>query len=294
MITLEFESRPSLSGSYLRAVLGAWKPRRSSLLPEIRAVQRTVRVEPAAVERFRRLFGLDPTGPVPPTFAHVLAAPLQLQVLTHPEFPVRVLGTVHVRNSIVQLRPLQAGEMTDLQARCADLRQVHNGLEYDVVTEVFDRTGVRVWHGRSTHLLRDPRLQGRLRTAPSGVATAQGGWERSWSFALAANSGRRYAALSGDWNPIHLSALSARLFGFRRAIIHGMWTYAKALAVLEPHLPGEPLAFDIQFRRPLFLPGRAVVRARADADQQGWRFSVEDPRGATVHADGMVRVRTPE
>ena len=257
-------------------------------------MQRAVRVEPAAVERFRRLFGLDPAGPVPPTFVHVLAFPLQLHVLTHPKFPVRVLGTLHVRNPIVQLRPLQAGEMVDLQATCADLRQVHNGLEYDVVTEVFDRTGFRLWHGRSTNLLRDPHLQGRLRTAPAVGPLAQGPWERSWQFALAADSGRRYAAVSGDWNPIHLGALSARLLGFRRAIIHGMLTYAKVLAVLEPQLPGDSLALDIQFRRPLFLPGRAVVRARADADQHGWRFSVEDLRGQTVHADGTVRARTPE
>ena len=49
--------------------------------------------------------------------------------------------------------------------------------------------------------------------------------------------GRRYGAVSGDRNPIHLYPLTARLFGFRRAIAHGMWTKARCLAALEGRLP---------------------------------------------------------
>ena len=49
---------------------------------------------------------------------------------------------------------------------------------------------------------------------------------------LAPDLGRRYAAVSGDFNPIHLSPATSRLFGFRRPIIHGMWTHARALAGL--------------------------------------------------------------
>ena len=40
--------------------------------------------------------------------------------------------------------------------------------------------------------------------------------------------------MSGDVNPIHLHALTARAMGFPRAIAHGMWTYARTLAPLGP------------------------------------------------------------
>src|SRR6266487_1403229 len=44
---------------------------------------------------------------------------------------------------------------------------------------------------------------------------------------LPADLGRRYAAVSGDRNPIHLYRLTAWLFGFRRPIAHGMWAAAR-------------------------------------------------------------------
>jgi acyl dehydratase len=52
-----------------------------------------------------------------------------------------------------------------------------------------------------------------------------------------ADIGRRYGLVSGDMNPIHLSAPSAKLFGFRQAIAHGLWTKARALAAMLPRQP---------------------------------------------------------
>ena len=286
MTTLEFTQAPPTSGAFLRALLGAGKPLRTSSLPDLVAVRRNVTVEAAAVARFRAHFGLADTGVVPPTFAHiVLAAPLHLQVLTHPAFPLRVLGTVHVRNPVTQYRALKVGEQVTVEVRLGELRQVHNGLEHDMITSVLDASGTLIWRGVSSNLLRDPALPPRERAAPAELPVVPA-WERAWPFTLAADAGRRYAAISGDWNPIHLYRLSARLFGFKRAIIHGMYTYTKVLAVLEPHLPQGALALDVQFRKPVFLPGRAVVRALRADGAHDWQWSVQNSRGDVIHAEG--------
>ncbi|SCD77380.1 MaoC like domain-containing protein, partial [Streptomyces sp. DpondAA-D4] len=50
---------------------------------------------------------------------------------------------------------------------------------------------------------------------------------------LPGDLGRRYGAVSGDRNPIHLHPLTARLFGFPRHLAHGMWTVARCLAEAE-------------------------------------------------------------
>ena len=54
---------------------------------------------------------------------------------------------------------------------------------------------------------------------------------------LGGDLGRRYAAVSGDRNPIHMHALTAKPLGFPAAIAHGMWTKARCLAALESRLP---------------------------------------------------------
>ena len=52
----------------------------------------------------------------------------------------------------------------------------------------------------------------------------------TWS--LPEDLGRRFAKVAGDRNPIHMYWWTARLFGFRRPIIHGMWTLARCMAAL--------------------------------------------------------------
>ncbi|MDX3161552.1 MaoC/PaaZ C-terminal domain-containing protein, partial [Streptomyces scabiei] len=102
--------------------------------------------------------------------------------------------------------------------------------------------------------------------------------------------GRRYGAVSGDRNPIHLHPLGARLFGFPRAIAHGMWTVARCLA---EH--GTPPATRVraEFRAPVSLPGTVTYAA----DGQTWggfelRGDAAAPGGQgvrpRVHVSGRV------
>lgn len=92
-------------------------------------------------------------------------------------------------------------------------------------------------------------------------ATALATWQ------LSRRQGYDYAQLSGDLNPIHLSQWSARLFGQKQAIIHGMHT----VAMIEARLLGASSAqiprFDrqtpslqklsVQFKKPLPLGEQA-------------------------------------
>ncbi|MNH33189.1 bifunctional enoyl-CoA hydratase/phosphate acetyltransferase [compost metagenome] len=95
--------------------------------------------------------------------------------------------------------------------------------------------------------------------------------------------GRRYAKVCGDYNPIHLSATSARLFGFPRAIAHGMWSKAMALAALRGHLPGSGYAFEVDFRKPVRLPSEVVLSASAAGPAGELRL---DGHGELLHMVG--------
>jgi acyl dehydratase len=97
---------------------------------------------------------------------------------------------------------------------------------------------------------------------------------------LPGDLGRRYAAVSGDRNPIHLHSLTAKPFGFPRPIAHGMWTKARCLAALEPSLPAA-YEVSVDFRKPILLPGRVTF------ERSGERFAVRD--GARFHLVGRFR-----
>ena len=97
--------------------------------------------------------------------------------------------------------------------------------------------------------------------------------------------GRRYAAVSGDRNPIHMHSLTAKPLGFPRAIAHGMWTKARSLAALEGALP-DAFAVDVRFRRPILLPGSVSFASESDGD--AIRFAVRDAKRGTPHLEGRV------
>src|SRR5690606_13411570 len=67
------------------------------------------------------------------------------------------------------------------------------------------------------------------------------------------NTGRRYAKTSGDFNLIHIHALTAKAFGIKQAIAYGMWSKARALASLT--IP-ESYEADVYFKLPMFLPSK--------------------------------------
>jgi hypothetical protein len=119
----------------------------------------------------------------------------------------------------------------------------------------------------------------RRRSRWSGPARSSAGAPVEWR--LPESLGRRYGAVSGDRNPIHIHALTARAFGFKQAIAHGMWTKARCLAALEP-LP-DAYTVDVSFKRPILLPGRVTFAA-----DQG-RFEVRSAkRPDTIHLEGTV------
>ena len=95
---------------------------------------------------------------------------------------------------------------------------------------------------------------------PTGFAAAQ------WS--LDGGLGRRYGAVSGDVNPIHLHPLTAKAMGFPRAIAHGMWTYARVLGALGRR-PEGPSTSHVWFKKPVLLPGKVdLVVSGTVADGQ--------------------------
>ncbi len=87
-------------------------------------------------------------------------------------------------------------------------------------------------------------------------------------------------------NPIHLSGLSAKAFGFKRAIAHGMWVKARVLGALSGRLPDE-LSIGVAFRKPLFLP--STVTLSTGQAGGGWDFAVRSASTGAEHVVGTIR-----
>ena len=233
-----------------------------------------------ALAGYQKLCGFRVSSTVPSSFIHVQTFPLSLLLMGAADFPFPLLGLVHVHNRSTQVRPVDAGEPFDLRVRAANRRDHPAGQQVDIEAEAVVG-GVTVWRGTSTYLHRTGPAPARgARPDAPEPAPAVAFWN------LPSDLGRRYAAVSGDRNPIHLSALSARAFGFPRAIAHGMWMHARVLGAMQAQL-AESYTVDVAFKTPAFLPSRVAFAAERHGD--GWDLGLRNATSGKPHLAATIR-----
>ena len=283
---VEVDSAPSLTALLARAAVTS--PGRSgSHLPDTTVVRRGVAIDRDEVADYAEVCGFVLTDRLPATYLHVLAFPLSVQIMAGRDFPFALAGLVHVRNRITQHRPVTADEVVDLSVSLADLRPHPKGQQFDVVAEA-TVDGATAWSSASTYLKRGGVERGsepdRDDAASGAAAVDADALPLTATWKVPGDIGRRYGAVSGDRNPIHMSSLAARAFGFPKALAHGMWTKARSLAALEGRLP-DGFEVDVVFKAPVLLP--ATVEYATQPDGDGWRFGLRSPSGKP-HLAGVV------
>jgi hypothetical protein len=285
MATRKYDDAPGLGSLYARTVRATIS--RAAYVPDadgLRLELPHVVVDQDQLAKYRDVTGFGAAPTLPVTYPHVLAFPLHLDLMSDPSFPYKPMGIVHLSNTITQHAPIPVHSDLAVAVQGSPERQHPKGTVFDIRSEI--RAGDRVvWSGTTTLLSRGtgtPDAHPELLPEPSLDPDA------SWD--LHGNLGRRYAAVSGDRNPIHLYKLSAQAFGFPRQIAHGMWAKAATLASIE-RTTGLPDAFTVrvEFRKPLTLP--SLVRfGQTQAGSDGvLDFALYDESRSVTHLIGRLR-----
>ncbi len=290
MAERELTDAPSMLGLFARAGV-AMIPGASRLpfigggggtMPTDALTLSDVATDRSRLAAYDRVCAFALTDTLPPTYPHMLAFPLHLALMTSGEFPFAAIGLVHIANRITQHRPIGAGERLALRVWATAPEPHTRGIKFALRTEA--RVGEElVWEEESVNLRRGGGSPATSAPTPSPPDSESLAATATWR--LAADLGRRYGAVSGDLNPIHVHPVSARLFGFSSAIAHGMWTMARCLAALGPELP-DAFSVEVAFRRPILLPATVqFAEARSGGEIQ---FGVRDAERSTPHLDGLV------
>lgn len=267
----------ALPGASLLPFVGG----RGSKLPDLELQLSGVGIDREKLADYCSVCGFTLRETLPVTYPHVLAFALQMRLMADGDFPFPLLGLVHLDNSITQHRPIGAAEKLDLAVRAEDLRAHPKGRAFSLIAEV--RAGEEViWEERGTILRRGGGDPDAARDPRPDPLPDDAQLTTEWK--LGDDLGRRYAGVSGDRNPIHMHSLSAKAFGFPRAIAHGMWSQARCLAQLEGRVP-DAFTTNASFGKPLLLPAR-VGLAVGERPGGGVSFALRDARKGTEHLLG--------
>ena len=285
-ITQIIDPPPTRTRLLLDGVRALRKPKfeGAPLLPKERLVRSAVELSAAGVAAYGRACGFRREQGVPLSYPHGLAFPLHLMLLTRPSFPYPASGMVHLANRIRQHQRLHEGQALRLEVYCERWVAHPKGQALSIATRAYS-AGTLVWESDSLYLRRDVQ-------DPVGEPWAdalplqEDGLLRTQRWVLPADLGRRFAKVSGDFNPIHTSVIGAKIFGFRRAIAHGMWTLGRALAAQQP--PGRLAQAEAHcdFKLPIFLPGQVALWNRPVSGPSR-EFEVRNFAGDKPHMRGL-------
>ena len=262
-------------------------------------------------------FGESDVKFVPLTYPLVLLFKLQCLLVLDDNFPFSGLGLIHLTNIIHQWKELSINK--EKISSCSPYSAVvycdqevlwhKKGYCFTIISEVYEeRTDTAsckrkelIWQSKSVMLslhahasCKPPDGFGAFKTdiiSEEQLESCTGATE--WS--CPENFGRRFAALSDDYNPIHLHRIPAALFGYVRGhIVHGMCICAKALAAIQCE-DGEaifyvnkygskkmssPVTFYVEFIKPVYLPGSVLLQTATHEE------TYVNSRGKRVIVDG--------
>lgn len=299
---------PSLSRLYINAAAAAARRRvlgshTGNTLPSLSHEVRGVLPDVGNLTAYQHLVGEPASDILPAGFIHALAFPVALSVMNREDFPLPLLGMVHLKNSVKQRVAVEFNQALDIRSWTENLRGHRSGTQVDVLAEArLSGSTEPAWTGVSTYLAKGVFLPGVDKPLPPSETTAEflapnptAVWQ------LGVDTGRMYAAVSGDFNPIHLSTISAKALGMRRSIAHGMYLASRALAeVGVPRL--DPFTWDVSFEAPVYLPAKVALNIEAVKSNSGaysgpgsdsgiWEraeYVAWNPRSGRRHFSGSV------
>lgn len=247
-------------------------------LPAISAEWQNMPIDTQHLAQYNRICGFA-EHKMPATYLWTRAFPLIMRILVSKQFLLPAMGQVHLSNQISVHKTFDISKKITITAAVAHSKLSSKGLEWTMQLTA-DVEGISVWSSQSTFL---HRCKTGIERNSKTIEKAEG---ESQQWSLAKDLGRRYAAISGDYNPIHLGALSAKLFGFKQAIAHGMWSKARCLAALDAVIPESGYQVNVNFLKPVYLP--STVNFYTNPEDGRHNFCLYDSSGEHRHLQGSI------
>ena len=191
-------------------------------------------------------------GEMPLSYLYTLAQRAHLYQMSNPVFPFKLPGIVHLDNQMQCVHPLDGSMVFNMEQSVSLSSISANGGVKIIAKTDFCQLQKRCVEVKSTYLIRTKKM-GRSKTRKQPVLLPKGS-KLIQTLDVQSNAGRLYARVSGDYNPIHLYSWSAKLFGFKSPIIHGMYLQAATQNVIEKRSKKAVMGLNISFKSPVVIP----------------------------------------
>lgn len=293
-ITTPLRQSPSMGFIFPVAIWkGMWRSSiiaRDREIPNLCLVLNNQSIDETRLARYCGICGFSNSSKqeIPISYFQMLFVGLLGKFIVSDAFPVSPMGLIHIFQSFDQKRVVNTDEILDLSCTLSRIIQTPKGIESHFSLDVRVSSEL-VWQGVSVFLTK--KKTRKKKPAPSHPPTLLNKQETIF---VPPGTGRKYASVSGDYNPHHMYDILARLFGFKQAIAHGMWSLARVMAGLEKEIEKAGQAFKVEafFKRPIFMPATLALGVETPGDETnkslGTHFELRDDQSGIPHVKGTL------
>ncbi len=293
-ISLEIKKLPFMGFIFLKAFLIA--PFRSNSIADDAIINKagiTLKdflPDRQAVGNYRKVCCFQENLPdiIPISYLQTIFIGLLGKFITSPVFPINPLGLIHIFQSFKQTRAVAVNEIIDLACTLENIKKTDKGIETAFDLKVISDDEI-VWQGVSIFLTKKA-----IKKKKQEKRQKEKILKPKETIFVPSDTGRRYAKVSGDYNPYHLNTTLAKLFGFKRSIAHGMWSLARVVASLDRQYGINNGAAEIEasFKLPVFIPAKINLgyEYRNDTENQHdiINFELRDEQNKLPHLKGIL------
>lgn len=233
------------------------------------------------LEAFKKMFGYT-SEYVPSTYWHTRFLGIRILLASDPKFPFPLPGMVHLTDTIRQYHNILPTDVLWMECYLGDFLAHEKGTAFETITKLY-RDDVLVWEENTVNLyIGKSKLGDKEYNSYEFPKLQQPKEEKLY---IPTNMGRKYAKISGDFNPIHVSVIGAKLFGFKKSLMHGWYGLNKILAQNQPIMLEKHELF-VAFKKPLFLPGNVILKQQEI--EKGIQFEVVNAKEGYPNLKGEL------
>lgn len=281
--TYLLHSVPSSSQTLLKALGTAFKSP-GKVVPDLPTyVLDNLRPDLKRLDAFNRMFGYSGQY-VPSTYWHTRLFGVRILLAAQRNFPFPLPGMVHFTDTIRQHETVLPTDALRMECHLGQFLTHEKGTAFETLTKLY-RDNRLVWEENTVNLYLGKIQLGDTEYAGHEFAELQNPQEEQLH--IPGNMGRKYARICGDYNPIHVSTLGAKLFGFKRKLMHGWYGLNKILAQ-HPEKMSAPHEVYAAFKKPLFLPGDVLIKQERHEKKVG--FEIVHAREGYPNLKGYLKV----
>lgn len=239
------------------------RPTEEVLEYEFEESKKSILVDTKKLKKFNHFFGYKDFNKIHSSFWYPAIFEIHLSLMLKVDFPIPLMGLVHVFNKIDIYQVVSTQLPLDYKVNVKFRAGSGGSIIVESITEIYQADQLVVKSESHNAYLSSKKSEHHKKDTIHKEFKYK---NESDVISFASNLSNRYAVVSGDKNPIHLSDTLAKLFGFKQKVLHGWCSISTVIAYFEQHCNWSIVSFSVKFIKPVFLPNNVIIDYTVSAD----------------------------